>query len=188
MPGLLDGIMAQLGPSGITQISRALGVEESAVGSAISTALPAILAGMAGNAKDSSGATKLADALNDHDISIFGQLGELLGGQSDGAAILGHVLGGKQPKIEHNVAEQSGIDLGAIMKLLPILAPLVMGYLSQEKSSRGLDAGGLSDVLARERDEAEERRPGLGGLASILDADGDGSVIDDVLDKLTGND
>ena len=33
---------------------------------------------------------------------------------------------------------------------------------------------------------AEERKPGLGGLASILDADGDGSIIDDVLGKLTG--
>jgi hypothetical protein len=40
--------------------------------------------------------------------------------------------------------------------------------------------------LNQERQQAETRQPGLGGLASILDADGDGSIIDDVLGGLTG--
>ena len=83
--------------------------------------------------------------------------------------------------MEQNLSGQSGLNLDVIMKLLPILAPLVMGYLSREKQSRSLDAGGLGAVLGQERQTAEQRQPGLGGLASILDADGDGSIIDDVL-------
>lgn len=188
MSGLLDGIMQQLGPAGVTQISKALGADESAVGGAVAAALPAIIAGMANNTRDEQGAASLANALNDHSPSIFDQLGGLLGsGGGDGAKILGHVLGQRQPYVEKSVAQKSGVDLGLIMKLLPILAPLVMGYLSKEKQSKGLDAGSLGGVLRGERQEAEKKEPGLGGLAAILDADGDGSVLDDVLGKLLGN-
>lgn len=188
MSGLLDGIMEQLGSAGLAQISKSLGADESMVGSAVASALPAIIAGMANNTRSSQGAESLSSALDDHDVSIFGQLGDLLGsGGGDGAKILGHVLGQRQPYVEQSVAQKSGIDLSLIMKLLPILAPLVMGYLSKEKKSQGLDAGSLGGVLGTERQEAEKKEPGLGGLAAILDADGDGSILDDVLGKLLGN-
>jgi hypothetical protein len=188
MAGLLDGIMEQLGSSGVGEISKALGADESSVSSAVAAALPAILAGMAKNSRNPDGAVSLANALDDHSPSIFDQLGGLLSsGGGDGSKILGHVLGGRQGQVEQNVAQRSGLDLGVIMKLLPILAPLVMGYLSREKQDRQLDPGGLGRVLDSERQDTEERQPGLGGLASILDADGDGSIIDDVLGKLTGN-
>ncbi len=178
--------MAQLGSQGVSQIAKSLGADESAVGGAVAAALPAIIAGMANNSRDSDGAASLTNALDDHSDSIFGQLGDLLGGGGDGAKILGHVLGGNQPKVEQNLSQQSGLDIGMIMKLLPILAPLVMGYLSKQKQSGGLDAGSIGGVLAGERQAAEQRQPGLGGLASILDADGDGSIIDDVIGKITG--
>ncbi len=186
MSALLDGIMAQLGSQGVSQIAKSLGADESAVGGAVAAALPAIIAGMANNSRDSDGAASLTNALDDHSDSIFGQLGDLLGGGGDGAKILGHVFGNRQTNVEQNLAGQSGLNLDVIMKLLPILAPLVMGYLSKEKQSKGLDAGGLGAVLGQERQAVEQRQPGLGGLAAILDADGDGSIIDDVLGKITG--
>ncbi|MCP3987776.1 MAG: DUF937 domain-containing protein [Actinomycetia bacterium] len=187
MSALLDGIMGQLGSEGIGQISKSLGADEGVIGSAIEAALPAILGGMANNTQNQNGAESLSNALNDHDVSIFGQLGELLGsGGADGAKILGHVLGQRQPYVEKKVANSSGVNLELIMKLLPILAPLVMGYLSKEKKSKGLDSGSIGDVLRGEREQEEKRNPGLGGLASILDADGDGSILDDVLGKLLG--
>ncbi len=186
MPGLLDGIMDQLGADGVASIASSLGADESSVRSAVAAALPTIIAGMAKNSRTSDGAASLSNALDEHSPSIFGQLGELLGGSGDGAAILGHVLGGKQPKVEANLAQQTGLDLNAVIKLLTILAPLVMGYLSREKERRDLDATSLPNVLEEERAAAEQRQPGLGGLASILDADGDGSIIDDVIGKITG--
>lgn len=186
MSELVEGILGQLGPGGLAQIAGSLGVDEAAAGSAVSAALPAILAGMANNTSKPEGANALAGALNDHSLSIFDGLGGLLGGGGDGAKILGHVLGGRQSKVAGNLSQQSGLDLGVIMKLLPILAPLVMGYLSNQKQSKGLDAGSLGGVLAQERQQAESSSPGLGGLASILDSDGDGSVVDDLLGKITG--
>ncbi len=186
MSNLVDGIMDQLGPAGVAQIAKSLGVNESVMGPAVAAAIPAILGGMANNTRQPSGAESLASALGDHSPSIFDGLGALLGGGGDGAKILGHVFGNRQSNVEQNLAGQSGLNLDVIMKLLPILAPLVMGYLSKEKQSKGLDAGGLGAVLGQERQAVEQRQPGLGGLAAILDADGDGSIIDDVLGKITG--
>lgn len=187
MSDLLEGVLGQLGPGGLAQIAKGLGADESAIGSAVSAAIPAILAGMANNTRKDDGANALANALGEHNVSIFDQLGSLLGGQGDGAKILGHVLGQRQPHVEQNLSKNTGLDLGLVMKLLPILAPLVMGYLSREKEKSQLDPGGLSDLLNNERQKTEEKKPGLGGLAAILDADGDGSILDDILGKLTGN-
>ncbi len=187
MSGLVEGILGQLGPAGMAQIAKSLGTDESAAGSAISAALPAIIAGMANNASKPQGAEALSNALGSHSPSIFDALGPLLSGGGDGAKILGHVLGGRQPSVEQNLAKQSGLNLDVIMKLLPILAPLVMGYLSKQKQEQGLDAGGLGSVLGQERRQVEQKQPGLGGLAAILDSDGDGSIVDDILGKLTGN-
>jgi len=54
----------------------------------------------------------------------------------DGSKIIGHVLGNKQDA----VANQSGLDLSAVVKLLPILAPIVLGMLGNQKRQQGFDA------------------------------------------------
>ncbi|MEM9131097.1 MAG: DUF937 domain-containing protein [Actinomycetota bacterium] len=185
MSALLDGIMEQLGPGGLAQLSQGLGADESAVSAAVAAALPAILGGMANNTRSSEGANSLSNAVDDHSPTIFDQLGGLLGsGGGDGAKILGHVLGQRQPYVEQGVARSSGVSLDLVMKLLPILAPLVMGYLSKQKQDNGLDAGGLGEALRQDRDETEQRSPGLGGLGALLDADGDGSALDDILGRI----
>ncbi len=186
MSGLVEGIIGQLGPAGMAQIAGALGTDESQTQSAVAAALPAIIAGMANNASKPDGAQALSSALGEHSPSIFEALGPLLTGGGDGAKILGHVLGDRRQNVEQNLAGQSGLNLDVIMKLLPILAPLVMGYLSKEKQDKNLDAGGLGSVLGQERQQVEQQQPGLGGLAAILDNDGDGSIVDDILGKLTG--
>lgn len=186
MAGLLDGLVDQLGAGGTAQIAKAIGADEGAMGGLISAALPAILGGLANNSAKPEGAASLSNALSDHDDSVFGNLGSLLGGDGPGDAILGHVLGQKRQPVEQQLAKDSGVDLSMITKLLPLLAPLVMGYLSKQKQESNLDEAGLGSMLQQERQAAEAKKPGLGGLASILDADGDGSVMDDVMDMASG--
>lgn len=186
MSGLLDGIMDQLNSSGGTgQLASAIGADEGAMGPLISAALPAILGGLANNTKSPAGAASLSNALNEHNDSVFGDLGSILTG-GPGEAILGHVLGQKRAPVEQKLAGQTGVDLSMITKLLPLLAPLVMGYLAKQKQAKSLDDAGLGSMLNDERRQAETKSPGLGGLASILDADGDGSIIDDVIGMAGG--
>ena len=63
------------------------------------------------------------------------------------------------------------------------LAPgtLVMAALGSAKRSKGLDAGGLATMLGEERTAIGAKSGGgLGSLLQLIDADKDGSVIDDV--------
>ena len=84
MSNLVDGIMEQLGAQGVAQIASSLGVDEKMMGPAVAAAIPAILGGMATNARQPAGAESLASALDDHSPTIFDGLGALLGGGGDG--------------------------------------------------------------------------------------------------------
>jgi hypothetical protein len=62
-----------------------------------------------------------------------------------------------------------------------------MGALGKTKRDRGLDAGGLAQLLMGEREEAGKKAPQAAGLlGSLLDSDGDGEVADD-LAKIGGS-
>lgn len=180
MPGLLDGVMEQLGGDRLGAIAGALGGDSDRTQAAIASALPALLGGLANNTAKPDGADSLRRALDDHDGSVLDDPSALLGGGGDGEGILGHILGAKRQDVEQHVAGSSGLDLGQVTKLLPMLAPMVMGVLGRKQRSEGLDAGGLAGMLGGERSELESSSPDLGGLASILDRDGDGSMMDDL--------
>jgi hypothetical protein len=151
---------------------------------AISAALPALMGGLAKNASKPEGRDALLSALDRHDGSNL-QQGVSGVDTTDGAKILGHVFGARQTGVEQEISKQSGLDLGSVAKLLPVLAPMVMGMLGQKKSQGGLDAGSLAGMLGSERDGAAKSNPGLGGLLGMLDSDGDGFDLDDVT-KLAG--
>ncbi len=61
-----------------------------------------------------------------------------------------------------------------------MLAPIVMGAAGRAQRSQDLDPSGLAQLLQGEEQRVEQSS-NLGGLASLLDMDGDGQVADDVL-------
>ncbi|MDW3175918.1 MAG: DUF937 domain-containing protein [Acidimicrobiia bacterium] len=189
---LLSGLAQQFSGDTIGQLAGLVGGDQEQTGRAVAAALPMLLGSMTGAAQDSGGANALFGALTkDHDGSILDMLGPMLAGGyasralgSDGGRILGHILGNKQPAVEQTVAKSAGIPAGLVQKLLPILAPIVMGYLGRRLSSGGLDAGGLGAILGGEREQVKKQDPGLGGIFDILgggskdDDDGDGGLMD----------
>lgn len=97
----------------------------------------------------------------------------------DGKAILGHVFGAQQPRAAAGVARASGLDTGAASSLLAMLAPMLMGTLGQASAQKGLDAGGLGDLLGQLTGGLGGQRGGGGlqqVLGNVLDRDGDGDV------------
>lgn len=184
MSNMLEDLLSQLGPGGVSKIAGSLGSDQTATAKAIGLALPALLGGMARNANQPDGAQSLANALDDHGDGLMGQLAGLLGG----SGILGHILGQKQEPVAQQVSRGSGLDMGAVMKLLPILAPIVMGYLSRQKKQQGLDAASIGSMLDQERRQVEQPGgSGIGGaIASMLDDDGDGIDLGDIMGALGG--
>ena len=151
-----------------------------------------LLDGLAGMLGGASGGGGELGALLGGASGGGGGLGDLLGGlmgggapaskTTDGDGILGHILGNKRGAVEQGVARSSGLDAGTVGKLLPMLAPLVMGALGRAKKENNLDAGGLASMLNQERARVEHDTPGMkdGGLLGMLDMDNDGDITDDV--------
>lgn len=186
---LIDLVTQQLGSGGIQQLSQQIGANEQQTAGAVQMALPVLLGGLAKNAQTPQGAQSLSGALDEHQGSagMLGNLGALLGGGGGaGAGILGHVLGGRRGAVEQGIGRASGLDAGQVGKLLMLLAPIVMAVLARRKQEQGLDAGGVGGMLNQERTELQQRNPQLGGLASILDRDNDGSIMDDLANIATG--
>lgn len=187
MNSILDALQARLAEEQSPQVARQLGTDPSTAQQAIQAALPALMAALASNAQRPEGASSLAAALEeDHDGSILDDLPGFLarGDTADGEGILRHALGERRPSVEKAVAQNSGLDLSTVSRLLPLLAPIVMGALGRQKRQADLDIGGLAGMLAGERQRAHQQAPaGLAGvLGGLLDDEGDGLDIGDVAD------
>jgi hypothetical protein len=184
------------------QIGRRIGADPDRTRSAIDAAVPALLAALSAEADEPG----LRSAIRqDHDGSILDQLSGYLDGSAqlsprttNGAGILEHTLGDRQGEMAQALSAKSGLDLGSIMKLLPLLAPILMGMLG--KKTGGASGGGfglddIGDILGREKDSARQKNPDIG---DILDSfakprrsggskPGDGGLLDSIGDMLGGD-
>ena len=193
MPGLMDLLGSALGGDTQRRLGEQIGADPQATASAIQAALPMLLSGLTQNTSQPGGAAALLNALdNDHDGSLLDNLGGLLGGTlggraTNGAGILGHVLGDRQEAAQRAVAKSSGLDSAQVAQLMMTLAPIVMGILGRTKRTQGLNETGRASMLQDEHAAAAQAQPGLMGLAGqLLDRNNDGSVLDELMQGLGG--
>lgn len=181
MNDLLGMLSQQMSGPVVDQISKQLGTDAKSTQSAVNAALPMLLGAISRNAASPQGAQALDKALNNHDGSV---LNDLLGAvtsqdrTADGAKILGHVLGNKQNNVQQGLSQLSGISADNSAQLLAMLAPVVMGALGQTKRDNGFGVDDIAALLGGQRQQFDGP---LGSLAGLLDMDGDGSIVDDVM-------
>jgi hypothetical protein len=185
MATLMDILGESLDDRTVGQIGQQIGVDQETAQGAVSAAIPVIVAALARNASDPTGASALHGALErDHDGSLLDDLGGFLGGgasSSLGGSILGHVFGGQRGGVESSLGRSTGLDGASIAKLLAMLAPIVMAALAKKRGQEGLDSGGLTDLLGGEQSRMQEASPdAFGAITGMLDANHDGSIADDV--------
>jgi len=187
---LLDMLGQQLQGNTLNQISQQLGTDEGTTAKAVSLALPMLVGGLARNAATDQGAAALDQALTkDHDGSLLDAPHQAVADPMafGGGGILGHIFGQRQAPVEQGVAKATGLDAQKAGKLLMILAPIVMAALARARSNQGGANASAGSVLQREQSNIERQVPGgLGGLASILDRDGDGQIADDIANLARG--
>ena len=190
MSSILDLLQGQLGDDTVRQIGSQLGVAPQQASAAIGAALPMLIGALSRNASTGAGAESLLGALaRDHDGSVLDNLGSLLGQgpTRSGLGALGHIFGGRENAVAGAVGRSTGLDAQTVTSLLAMLAPMVLGALGKAQRSRGLDAGGLSEMLGGEIQRAQSVAPNaMGALGALLDADGDGNVMDDLAEKGAG--
>ena len=196
MSGILDLLNSDLGKSIVSGVAGQTGQDENKTNSVLTMALPVLMQAMKRNASTPQGAEGLLNALSSgkHDGGILDNLGGLFSGGvdsnvlDDGGKILSHVLGGKQQAVENTLGAKTGMDAGSVAQILKVAAPILMGVLGNQakqqnvNSSSGIE-GLLGGLLGGNSAKSEQSF-----LESILDADGDGSVIDDVAGMVLGGD
>jgi hypothetical protein len=195
MAGILDLLNSDLGKSIISGVAGSTGNDSNKTSSVLTMALPVLMKAMQRNAATPEGAEGLMGALSGkHDGSILDNLGGLFGGgvdenvKQDGAGILSHVLGNRQQGVEQVISQKAGIDASSVGNILKVAAPLLMGVLGKQKKEQNIsssgDLTGLLGGLLGGNDSKNEQS----FLEQILDADGDGSVVDDVAGMFLGAD
>ena len=176
----------------VNQISQAIGADESTTSSAIQSALPILLGGLANNSSSEQGASSLMGAIDrDHDGSVLDDIGGLIagnigGGAGNGAGILGHIFGGNQAPVEQAVSQSSGLDMSKVGPLLAILAPIVMGSIGRARQQEGIGTSDLGGLLGGAAQQMGSGSPMMDMLGQMLDRDRDGSAVDDVMGMLGG--
>jgi hypothetical protein len=193
----ITDILAQMG--GLQSVANELGVSEGEVATGAEALLPAILGGFKQQAQSQPGGL---DGLG----GLLGQLGgsglldQVLSPQrtdpTQGNDVLGQIFGSPDVSrtVAQNASSQTGLDPSLLKKMLPLLAMMVTGYMARQQggaaaapaaasgSPMDSDLGGLLGGLFGGRPAAPG---GGGGLASMLDLNGDGNSLDDIL-RLAG--
>ena len=192
MSGLLELLNSPMGKQIISGVSGSTGQSESATGGLLNMALPVLMGAMKKNVQTPEGAAGLMGALSGkHNGSILDNLGGLFDGgvdesvQQDGAGILGHLLGGNQANVESALSQKSGMDAGSVGQILKVAAPILMGVLGKQTQQAGVsDANGMNALLGGMLGGQPKENQSL--ISSLLDADGDGSILDDVAGMVLG--
>ncbi len=197
MSGISDLLNSEIGKQLVSNISQKTGINPAQASDVVSSSVPALLGQMQNNVLSGEGASGLLSALTSgkHDGSILDNLSGFLNGGdfSDGNKILNHVAGNNQDSMVQGLSAKTGVDSSIISKILPMLAPIIMGYLGKQTKNKGVsstpDLGGLLGGLLG-GGNSSDKGSSLGGslLTSVLDQNGDGKLdVNDAMSAISGN-
>lgn len=203
----ITDILAQMG--GLQSMARELGVNESQAAAGADALIPAILGGFKKQAQaQPTGLEGLGGLLGQ--LGGGSLLDQVLAPQptnvSQGNDVLGQIFGSKDVSraVAQNAASQSGLSPDLLKKMLPMLAMLVTGFMAKQGGGAQAQAapggGGLGDLLGGLMGGqggggglggalggllggggGRAAQGGGGGLTSLLDLNGDGNPLDDIL-------
>jgi len=164
MADFVSEFMKQFGPDVSRQLSSNLGLEQSTATQLIPQVIPMILGGLKRQMETQGGAERLDHILTKYGSEdVLDQIGDVMSAKAQQAnpdPQLGGLLGQSGIQASEMIGQKFGLSSQKAMSLIPMLAPLVLGALSRMKNQQG--------------------GAGLDGIASLIDRDGDGSILDDI--------
>jgi hypothetical protein len=164
MAGFIDEFLKSYGPEVTKQMSSNFNVDQGTVQKLIPQLAPLIIAGLK-KQKDTRGGDERVDhILNKYgDSSVLDNIKDLISSKAQAQDVdpnLGGLLGDAGGlQAAQALAKNMNIDASTIMKMIPALSPLILGALTKKRDTTG---------------------KGISGVGALLDADGDGSILDDV--------
>ncbi len=184
-------ILAQMG--GVSSIAKQLGLDEGQAQRGAEALLPALLGGFKKQLQTQPKAFEsiggLLGQLGGSDL-LSRALGQFTANADSGNDILGQVFGSKDVSrtVVDNAAQSTGLNIAQLKKMLPMLAMMLAGFMakqrlnepSTETTNDGL-GGLLGGLLSATQQSSNASKPGLSNLVSMLDLNGDGNPLDDIM-------
>jgi len=171
MAGFIDQLIAEHGDEIGVQLSQQLGLPKDTAAGLLPQLAPMILGGLQRQAVE-HGPERVDHILDKHaDEGILGNLGDFLktkAEEPDDAVDpnLGGLLGNSGAQASDLLSNQLGLSKGAAAKIIPMIAPIILGALMKQRNTAGGAGSGTSAIIG------------------FLDQDGDGSILDDVAGML----
>lgn len=186
---LVDLIKNLLSGELLEKLSALIGEGEDKTKAAADAAIPAILAGLSGLASSPGGAEKVVNTLRSPEVGSLDSVTDSLTRGDTGALVekgmgwLSSLLGGGGLLgLLGALAKATGLDEGAIKKLLGALLPLVMGAISGQLKGKGLpiDISSLGKLFSEQQSNITNALPSGLSLASIPGAEAAKSAGDQI--------
>jgi hypothetical protein len=163
MANFLEEFMSSLGPEVSNQLSANLGIEENAVQQMLPQVAPMILGGLKRQKDNYGGEARVDHILNKYgSADVLDNIGDFFSSQVQDQGAdprLGGLLGESGVEATNMLSKQFNLDGNTAMKIIPMLAPIILGFLTKKRDQEGT---------------------GSSGIAALLDQDGDGSILDDI--------
>jgi hypothetical protein len=160
MAGFIDEFMKNMGS---TEMANNLGINKKTAMQIIPQVAPLILGGLQKQKTNFGGEARVDHILNKYgSASVLDNIGDLFSQKvqdSNADPKLGGLLGDSGVQASNALQNMFNLDAGTAMKIIPMLAPVLLGFLTKKRDSDGL---------------------GSSGIAALLDRDGDGSILDDI--------
>lgn len=151
----------------LEQMAGKSGLDVGSVGSIVSKVAPVLMQKANDNFKGTGDSSGLLDMISKTSLDSLSQNPSQLEDTDAGNALLGELTGSKEQSraLAGSVGSSLGINASSIIKLLPMIAPLVAGMLNKQTQTAGTnDTNALTSMLS-----------------SFIDQDNDGSIADDLL-------
>jgi hypothetical protein len=163
MPNFIEELTNSLGPEVTQNLAATFNMDSNTASQILPQVAPMILGGLKRQMEQRGGAPRVDHILNKYgSASVLDDIGGLFGmhvqNQSPDPR-LGGLLGESGVQAANMLSQNFNLDMKTAMKIIPMLAPIILGFLTQRR-----DTGGM----------------GSRGIADLIDQNGDGNILDDV--------
>ncbi len=185
MQAILDMLQ---GDGALAQMAKELGVDETMVSAGAAALMPALLGGFKQVAASQGGVEGLLGMVQQMGGSSL--LDSVLGANptptAPGQQILSQIFGGGATAgaVVQQAAGSTGLSPQLLQSMLPMLAMAAAGFMSKQAAA---SEGGLGGLVGQVMGAltGNSQAGGIGGIAKLLDMDGDGNPLNDIM-KMMG--
>ena len=188
MASILDLLNTTAGETLINEASKKTSENKESVTSALGMALPVLLGAMRSNSQSNEGAANLYKALSNdkHNGSLLEDPNDFDPDylHEEGGKIVNHIFGDNEDRISSTLGSSLNMNKDSLSTILKMAAPVLLSLLGSQQRKDKVGQDGLGDLLGSVLGGNSKHDTSF--LETLLDRDGDGSVIDDIGSMILG--